>query len=312
MEIKQVARTIRDLAVVAGLVATLGVAPGWAALRVVAATPELADIAKQVGGNRVSVSSIAKTDNDYHTTEARPSQVVLISQASVVIKIGMDLDMWMDALLNAAGNPAVLPGGKGYVDSSVGIPKLEVPTAQITGASGDIHAYGNPHFYYDPVDAKIVAKNILDGLKRVDVADSPVFQGNYNAFTKEIDRRMEGWTKDLAPYKGQPVVIYHDSAIYFLERFGLKQFGTLEPKPGIPPSASHISDLIQSMKAEGVKAVVVESIYPMKFTDLITRETGARAVVVPYSVGALGTHSYFDLVDAWVQGYKKALSGGGS
>jgi zinc/manganese transport system substrate-binding protein len=284
-----------------------GASSAFAAIDIVAATPELADIAKQVGGNKVSVYSIAKANQDYHMIEPRPSDVSKIARADMVVRVGLGLDMWFDALSNAASNPTVRRGARGYVDASQGIKKLEVPKSQITGASGDIHVYGNPHYFYDPENAKIIASNILDGLERVSPGNKSVFRGNYKKFADEIDRKIDQWKEELAPYKGQKVVTYHQSAIYFLRRFGLKSFGTLEVKPGIPPSASHISGLIKRMKDSHVKAVVIESIYSKRFPDLIKRQTDAEYQVVPYSVGSMGTKSYIDLIDMWVDKYKQAL-----
>lgn len=289
------------------LVLLLSAHSAQAAIDIVAATPELADIAKQVGGDKVSVYSVAKPNQDYHVIEPRPSDVSRIARADMVVRVGLDLDLWFDALLNAAGNPRVRKGGPGYVDASVGIARLEVPREQITGASGDVHPYGNPHYFYDPQNGKIIARNILDGLIRVSPANKAVFQSNYDKFADEIDRRTAEWKRELAPYKGENVVTYHQSAVYFLRRFGLKQFGTMEVKPGIPPSASHIADLISRMKDQKVTAVVVESVYPKRFPDLIQRETGVKYVVVPYSVGSLGTKSYLDMIDMWVSRYKQAL-----
>lgn len=278
-----------------------------AAIDIVAATPELADIAKQIGGDKVSVYSIAKPNQDYHMIEPRPSDVSRIARADMVVRIGLDLDMWLDALMNAASNPHVRKGAPGYVDASVGIRKLEVPKEQISGASGDIHVYGNPHYFYDPENGKVIAHNVLEGLVRVSPSNKSYFEGNYERFAKDINRRIDQWQKELEPYNGKRVVTYHQSAIYFLRRFGLKGFGTLEVKPGIPPSASHISDLIRRMKDEHVTAMAIESIYPKRFPDLITRETGVKYVVVPYSVGSLGTKSYIDMIDMWVTSYKDAL-----
>jgi zinc/manganese transport system substrate-binding protein len=278
-----------------------------AAINVIASTPELADITKQVGGNKVSVYSIAKPNQDYHMIEPRPSDVSKIRRAGMVVRIGLDLDLWLDALMNAAGNTKVRKGAPGYVDASVGIKRLEVPSEQITGASGDIHVYGNPHYFYDPENGKIIAHNVLEGLIRVSPGNKSAFQSNYDRFAAIIDERTTAWQKELAPYRGRPVVIYHASAIYFIRRFGLVQFGELEPKPGIPPSASHVSDLIKRMKDGHVKAMAIESIYPKRFPDLIARETGAKYQIVPYSVGSLGTKNYVDLIDMWVTKYREAL-----
>lgn len=293
------------LALGAGLLLLPAVSP--AAINVVAATPELADIAGRVGGSKVAAVSIARPNEDYHRVEARPSDVARVARAQVVVRIGMDLDLWFDALLNAAGNRAVNRGGPGYVDASIGIRKLDVPHEQITGASGDAHVYGNPHYFYDPLNAKVIAKNILAALSRVSPRDASAFEAGYRTFCGEIDSRLAGWQEKLAPFRGQPVVTYHESAVYFLQRFGLRSFGTLEPKPGIPPSAAHVSQLIQDMKQERVKAVVVDSIYPHRFPDLVARETGVKYQITPYSVGSLGTKSYFDLIDLMVSRYRQAL-----
>jgi zinc/manganese transport system substrate-binding protein len=292
---------------VASLCSLVIVSPAHAAISVVTASPELADITRDIGGSLVSVYSIAKPNQDYHMIEPRPSDVSRLAQASMVVKIGLDLDGWMDALINAAGNRQITKGNIGYVDAHQGIKVLDAPTDQVTGASGDIHAFGNPHYFYDPLAAKFVAYNIAVGLGRVSPANADTFNANYKRFLAEIDRHMATWTAELAPYKGRPVVIYHESAVYFMHRFGLKEFGTLEAKPGIPPSAAHVENLIRRMKSSGIKAVVIESIYPHQFPDTVARETGGKVAVVPYSVGAMGTKTYFDLIDAWVKGYKQAL-----
>jgi zinc/manganese transport system substrate-binding protein len=300
--------TVERLALcVVCLTSLIAVVPAHAALQVVAAVPELADIAGQVGGNLVSVYSIAKPNQDYHMIEPRPSDVSRIAKAGLVVRLGLDLDLWMDALINASGNRKVARGGAGYVDASEHVGKLEIPQGQITGASGDIHVYGNPHYFYDPMNAKWIAYNIAQGLERVLPGNHAAINGRYQAFGKRIDQHMVSWTQAMAPFKGRPVVTYHKSAVYFLRRFGLKEFGTLEAKPGIPPSAAHVRNLINQMKASHVKALVIESVYSRQFADLVVRETGAKLVITPYSVGSLGTKDYFGLIDMWVQKYREAL-----
>jgi len=276
-------------------------------VNVVTSTPELASIARYIGGDKVSVYSIAKPDQDYHLIEARPSDVSRVAKADLVVRVGLDLDLWFDALANASGNRNVRRGGTGYVDASRGIARLEVPKGKITGASGEIHIYGNPHYYYDPENAKIIAENIRDGLTRVSPSNKTYFEQNYDRFVAEIDRYMKAWQRRLAPFKGKPVVTYHRSASYFIRRFGLRYFGQLEPKPGIAPSPSHISDLVRRMKQENVKALIIESIYPKQFANLVARETGVQYEIVPYSVGSMGTKTYFDLIDVWVEKFAKAL-----
>jgi ABC-type Zn uptake system ZnuABC Zn-binding protein ZnuA len=296
------------IAFIALLLAAFSAANARAAVNVVATLPELAAIAREVGGSRTSVISLAKPDQDYHKIEARPSDVRRVASAGLFIRAGMDLDVWADALLNSARNGKVAKGGKGYVDASQMVRKLEVPHGQITGASGDIHVYGNPHYWYDPGDAKVVAYEVLMGLRAVDPAGAAVYDANYKKFTTGIDQRLKKWDAELAPYKGQSVVAYHDEWVYFLARFGLKAFEYLEPKPGIPPSASHVNNLITRMKAAHVRAVIIPSIYPMSFANLLARDAHANVVRVPYSVGAMGTIDYFSYIDAVVNGFKKALS----
>lgn len=296
------------LITVFGIASTLTAPPGRAATSVVASIPELAEIAEQVGGNKVSVYSIARPNRDYHTIEPRPSDVQRIARAGLVVRSGLSLDSWMDALMRAAHNNALNVGGSRYVDASASIPRIEVPTAQITGASGDVHSDGNPHYYYDPIYAKFAARNILRGLIRVDGANANTYRANYKRFNAEIDRRMIGWTKELAPYRGKPVVTYHRSYSYFIRRFGLRHYATVEPKPGIPPSARHVNALMQRMKSSGVRAVVIESIYPTRYPDLLTRQIGAKYAVAPYSVGALGTTNYFSMMDKLVDSFRQALS----
>lgn len=278
-----------------------------AAVRVVAVTPELASIARSVGGGRVTVESLALPDRDYHRIEARPSDVVRVARADLFVRVGMDLETWADALLASARNPKVAKGGPGYVDASTRIRKLEVPQERITGASGDIHVRGNPHYWYDPGNGKVIAYEILLGLRRVDPAGASVYDANYRKFAAEVDRRLGEWTRAMAPHRGKPVVAYHAEWTYFYRRFGLKPFGYLEPKPGIPPSGSHVNALIRRMKESGVKAIIVPTIYPTRYPQMVARATGASIARVPYSVGSLGTKDYLDYLDAIVTAVRKAL-----
>lgn len=280
----------------------------YAQVSVVASIPELAAITKAVGGGKVGVYSVARPNQDYHTVEARPSDVARLARADLVVRSGLGLDMWMDALMNAASNRKLNRGGSGYVDASQDIPLIEVPQGSISGAAGDVHAEGNPHYYYDPVYAKFVARNVARGLIRVDGANANSYRANLNAFYAAIDGRLAGWQKALAPFAGKSVVTYHRNYNYFLRRFGLRQYGSLEPKPGIPPSAAHISQLMVNMKKDGVTAIVVEGIYPRRYPDLMARQTGAKYAYGPYSVTSQTSAGYLAMVDALADAFVKALS----
>lgn len=278
-----------------------------AAVDVVTTTPELAAITREVGGNLVSVTSLAKPNQDYHKIEAKPTDVVKVKNADVFVRVGLDLDMWADSVMNAARNAKVQPGGVGYVDAGRLIKKKEVPSVNISGASGDIHVYGNPHYWLSPGNAKVIAYEIDLALRAVDPKNAATYDANYGKFSAELTKRIAGWKEEMAPYAGKSVVAYHDEWVYFLGDFNIKAFGYLEPKPGISPSGSHVNNLIAAMKREGVKGVIIPSIYPTRFGDLVAKETGGTVAVVPYSVGAAGTTDYVSYMDAIVQGFKKAL-----
>ncbi|RYG70366.1 zinc ABC transporter substrate-binding protein [bacterium] len=285
-----------------------GLKPAHAATEVVASLPELAAIAKAVGGSNVTVYSIAKPEQDYHNIEPRPSDVARIARADLVVRSGLSLDMWMDSLINAASNAKLNRGGSGYVDASANIPRIEVPQGSITGAAGDVHAEGNPHYYYDPIYAKRIAQNIVKGLIHVDAKNADDYRANYVAFNASIDQKMTGWRAALGPFAGKSLVTYHRNYNYFLRRFGIRQYGTLEPKPGIPPSAAHISQLISQMKRDNVKAILVEKIYPRRFADLMGRQLGVTPQFGPFSVQTYTGAGYLSLIDALVASTKASLS----
>jgi zinc/manganese transport system substrate-binding protein len=178
---------------------------------------------------------------------------------------------------------------------------------RISGASGDVHPAGNPHYWLDPENGKVIAYEILLALRTVDSKNARAYDANYQKFSAAVDERMATWRQQMAPFKNKPVVAYHEEWVYFLDRFGLNGFGYLEPKPGLPPSGAHISTLIGRMRSAGVKAVIVPSIYPMRYPNFVAQSVGGRASVVPYSVGARGTKTYLDYLDAIVDGFRAAL-----
>lgn len=300
--------SLRLPALIGAAIFALAASKANAATDVVASIPELGAIAKAVGGNDVAVYSIAKPNQDYHSIEPRPSDVSRISKAELVVRSGLSLDMWMDALMNAASNSKVNRGGSGYVDASSGIPTIEKPAGSISGASGDVHPEGNPHYLYDPVYAKFVARNVLKGLIRVDPKNANDYRANYASFNKTVDARMTKWQAEMKPYTGRKIVTYHRNYNYLLRRFGLVQYGTLEAKPGIPPSAAHISQLIANMKRDNVKAMLIESIYPTRYADLMARQLGVKYQVGPVSVSSMTQDGYLNMIDRLVDQMREAVN----
>lgn len=282
--------------------------PASARIRVITSAPNLADIAQQIGGDLVTVTSLARPTEDIHFVEPRPSFVVKLREADVVVIYGMDFDMWMRPLIDNARNKKIAKGGPGYVDASVGIRKREVPKGRVDMSMGEVHPLGNPHYLLDPENAKIVARNILGGLIRVSPGNEDALRANYNKYVSALENAIAKWDAAMDACKGKPVVTYHKSWIYFTGRYGLEEAGTVEPKPGIPPSPSHVSRLIQSMKQNKVKALLMETFYPRKFPDLISKQTGARVVVLPYEAGAVkGADTYIEMMDYIIRRVSDAL-----
>jgi len=269
-----------------------------AALRVVTVSEDLAYLARRVGGDAVQVHSLSSGDQDIHMVEPRPSMVMKVKRADFFVRTGLDLDMWADSLLAAARNKKVSYGAPGYVDASVGLKLLQVPEGKIDGSMGDIHIFGNPHYWLDPANAKTMAKNIAAGLCRVKPDGCAAFKTNKAAFDEELEGRLREWSARLAPFKGASIVTYHNSWVYFAERFGLEIIGNIEPKPGIPPTPSHLRELIDTMKARKAKVIMAESFFPRQGPESVAMKTGAAVLEVPSSTGGIpGIESYFDLFD---------------
>lgn len=275
--------------------------------KVVTASTDLKYICERLGGPGVKVESLASGDQDLHMVEPRPSMVFKLKKADLVVRVGLDLDMWMDSLINAAKNKRLFYGAPGYVDASAGVPLLEKPEGKVDASMGDIHIYGNPHYWLDPANAKIMAVNILAGLKRAAPEKAAAFDANYAAFIKETDERLAGWQQRMAPLKGLKIVTYHGSWPYFAARFGLDVAGHVEPKPGIPPSASHLDGLVTKMKAENVKVILTESYYPRKGPEFLAGKTGAAVLTAAVSAGgAKDVKTYFDVFEKVVTELEKS------
>ena len=275
---------LTSIALAAGL---LGVPRAQAALNVVTTTEDLAALTREVGGEKVKVESLARGYQDPHFVEAKPSFVIKLHSADLLIAVGRELEIgWLPPLVNQARNAKVQPGGEGYFDASQGVKILEIPTGQLTRAMGDVHPQGNPHYWLDPDNGLRIAKGIQKKLSALSPADAAYFAQREDAFEKRLAEAQKRWDAQMAPYKGTKIVTYHRSWPNFVDRFGLDVIGYVEPRPGIPPSPSHTIDLINDMKAKNVKIIMVEPYFDLKTPNSIARETGAKVLVMAPSVGA--------------------------
>lgn len=283
--------------------------PAAAKLYVVTTTPDLAAIAREVGGDKVEAESLALGTQDPHFVDAKPSFILKLNRADLYVKRGLDLEVgWAPVLEKGARNPEILYGGTRYVDASNGIAPLEIPAGVVSRSLGDVHPFGNPHYQRDPVAAKTIAKNIADGLVRIDLGNRTYYEQRLADFDRRIDERLAGWVEDLAPFRGAKIVTYHKSWEYFTARFGLDVIGEMEPKPGVAPSPAHLAELISLMIAQHAKLVIREPFYPDNLTRVVAEKTGAKVVTLPESPGGVpGTDDYFAFMDYIVRQVASAL-----
>ncbi len=269
-------------------------------LNVVTTTEDLASIAREVGGDHITVESIAKGFQDPHFVEAKPSFILKLQKADVLIAVGRELEIgWLPPLIQQSRNARIQVGAQGYLDASLGATILEIPNGNITRAMGDVHPLGNPHYWMDPENGKRIGKEIADKLSELRSGDSAFFQQQLTSFTTRLDTAEKRWLAQMAPYKGTKMVTYHRSFPNFAERFGLDIVGYVEPRPGIPPTPQHTLDLINEMKRQNVKLVLVEPYFDMKTPMAIGRDTGAQVLVMPPSVGGTkDVPDYFKLFDS--------------
>jgi len=268
-------------------------------LNVIATTEDLASIAREVGGDRISAESIARGYQDPHFVEAKPSFILKLQKADLLIVVGRELEIgWLPPLILQSRNAKVQVGAEGYLDASQGVRILDIPTGQITRAMGDVHPQGNPHYWLDPENGRAIAKSISDKLSQLRPGDRAYFDQRLTAFGTRLSEAEKKWLAQMAPYKGTKVVTYHRSFPNFADRFGLDIVGYVEPRPGIPPSPGHTLDLIQDMKRQNIKLILVEPYFDLKTPESIARATGATVLVVPPSVGGVKeAGDFFGLFD---------------
>ncbi len=298
------------LMAITGLAWLLLPATVGATINVVATIPDFGDVAKHIGGDRVSVVSLVKGTQDPHFVEAKPSMTVSLNRADMLVLAGLQLEVgWLPPLMSAARNGKIQPGSPGYVDCSTFIEPKEVPVGTPDRAQGDIHPGGNPHYWTDPRNMLLIARGIAARLQRIDPGSADAYAAGLASFEKELTSAMARWEARLSKFKGTKVVVFHRSWSYFLDWSGLVSAGELEPKPGIEPSPSHVADLIRRVSGLGVRLVLQESFYPKNLSRIFAQKAGAKLLVVPTMTGAAGTTGYIDMMNELVDMIASALEG---
>jgi zinc/manganese transport system substrate-binding protein len=278
-----------------------------AQIRVVATTPDLASVAKEIGGDKVSVVALAKPTEDPHYVDAKPSHIVTLNRADALIEGGAELELgWLPPLLENSRNSRISAGAPGRIVASDGVKMLEIPTS-FDRSKGDVHSLGNPHFMIDPVTVKIIARNIASHFAQIDPKNAATYNGNLSRFNTKLDAKYTAWQKQLAPFRGARIVTYHKDFVYLADRFGLTIVDELEPKPGIAPSPAHLAQVIGKMKTTNAKVILVQPFQNRKTAETVARQTGATVLDVPQQPGAApNTDTYFDMMDHLVN----TLAGG--
>ena len=268
-------------------------------LNVVASTQDLASVTEEVGGDRVQVEAIARGYQDPHFVEAKPSFILKLNHADLLVLVGRELEIgWLPPLIQQSRNAKIQVGAEGHLDASLHAKILEIPTGQITRAMGDVHPLGNPHYWLDPENGRLIARDIEAKLAQLRPGDRAYFEGRLADFESRLTEAEKKWAEQMAPYKGIDMVAYHRSFPNFTDRYGLDIVGFVEPRPGIPPTPSHTLELINEMKRLNVKLILVEPYFDLKTPNAIGRETGARVLVFPPSVGGVKeVTNYFQLFD---------------
>jgi len=292
----------------------LGMAPSASpAVRVVATFPDLADMTRQIGGERVDVVTIAEGNQDPHKVPVKPSFVTKLNRADAVVVMGLGLEhAFLPPLLEVARNDKIAPGEPGYIDASLYVTPLEVPTSQ-NRTQGELHPLGNPHFNLDPEQGKLMARAIAEGLERVDPDGAQTYRAGLARYTALLDSKIAEWAKLAAPLRGVRAVSYHPDLIYLAERYGIELIGTIETKPGVPATPAHLEQLIDAMKQHKAQLVVREVAYELPLAQTVAERTGARVVTISTLTGGLpGAESYVEFIDANLRALVAALSTAGS
>lgn len=280
-----------------------------AKLNIITSTSDLGALAAEIGKDKVTVTSIAKPTEDPHFVDAKPSFIVKLNKADMLIEGGLQLEIgWLPPLVMGARNKKILPGQAGYLTASTGVEIVDVPKTPGDRSMGDIHSFGNPHFMLDPSNGKIVATHICERLCQIDTVNCNYYKNNLQDFVRRLDQKLSEWQKILQPFQGTKIVTYHKTFPYLARRFNLNVLGTLEPKPGVPPSPSHLNSLIPMMKNEGVKLIIIEEFRERKIPEFAASQTGAKIVILPIMAGGQKeTKDYVALFDYIIKQIASAL-----
>jgi zinc/manganese transport system substrate-binding protein len=267
-------------------------------IKIVTTTTDMKSIAEFIGGNKVSVTSIATGYQNPHFVDPKPSYIISLTKADLYVTVGLDLETgWSPQLLSSSRNTKIQKGAAGYVDASEGVNLLQVPTAA-NRAEGDIHIYGNPHYWLDPLNGKIIARNIANGLERVDPSNRSFYEANLVSFNSRIDLKLKEWQGKMAPYKGSKIIAYHNEWVYFETRFGLQIVDFMEPKPGIPPTPTQLVKVIKEVTANKIKVIISSPYFTTSSSDVVSKQTGVKELTLATSVGAFDqVKDYFGLFD---------------
>jgi zinc/manganese transport system substrate-binding protein len=303
-------RTLKSYRLVALALAAAAMtgASANAQLRVVATTPDLASLAKEIGGSAVAVTALAKPTEDPHFVDAKPSHIVTLNRADALIEGGAELELgWLPPLLENSRNAKISAGGPGRIVASEGIRLVEKPTT-FDRSKGDVHSLGNPHFLIDPLNAKIVARHIAEHFAQIDPKSAAAYRANLAKFNSTVDAKLAAWQQQLAPSRGAKIVTYHKDFVYLAPRFGLTVLETLEPKPGIAPSPAHLAMVIGKMKANNARVILVQPFQNRRTAETVARQTGAVVLDVSQQPGGRpNTGSYFAMMDNLVNTLAAAL-----
>lgn len=274
-------------------------------IRIAATTSTFASIAKEIAGERAEIHFIAPPNRDIHFITPNPRDIAKMRKADVFIHGGLDLEIWRDPLLDAVGRREFMHGGEREIDVSHEVKFLEVPD-ELSRLEGDIHAHGNPHYWMDPANGKIIADNIAEGLARLYPDDADFFLKNAENFKARLDAKVKEWEAGMAPYRGKEVIAYHNCWPYLMQWFGLQMAGFLEPKPGIPPTARHFKELSRLMQEKKVKVIIRETFQEKKTPEKLSKETGASVITLTQEAAEAGG-DYISMLDANIAKLEAAL-----